>query len=224
MPLVLAFRRPIIMLKINEVFFSIQGESSYAGWPTVFIRTSGCNLRCTYCDTTYAYYDGSKKSVDELLTTVASHGAKHVCITGGEPLLQPEVLLLMDDLCQKNYKVSLETSGSVSCKNVNPLVKKVIDVKTPDSGAADSFLMENLSYSSDLDEYKFVICSEKDFFWAEDFVKKHLKDREILILYSPSFNKVSEKMLAEWILSHKSIARFQMQLHKYIWLPNTRGV
>ncbi len=212
------------MLKINEIFYSIQGESSYAGWPTVFVRTSGCNLRCTYCDTTYAYYDGEKLSLDAICNEIKSYSAKYVCLTGGEPLLQPQSLQLMTSLCDLGYFVSLETSGSISCKTVDKRVKKIIDIKTPGSGELDSFLMENLLYATALDEFKFVICSEDDFFWAEDFVKRNLSKNTNLILYSPSFKAVEENWLAKKILLEKSPARLQLQLHKYIWPPESRGV
>jgi len=212
------------MIKINEIFYSIQGESSYAGWPTVFVRTSGCNLRCTYCDTTYAYYEGSKISVDEIIEKVGSFGTKYVCITGGEPLLQSEVIELMKKLCDRNYHVSLETSGSLSCVDVDPRVKKIIDVKTPDSGAPNTFVNENLSFATAHDEFKFVICSDSDFDWAEEFVSSTGISEKCSVLYSPSFGKINENILAKKILSQKSNARLQLQLHKYIWSHNTRGV
>ncbi|MEQ1878410.1 MAG: radical SAM protein [Bdellovibrionia bacterium] len=212
------------MIKLNEIFLSIQGESSYAGWPTVFIRTSGCNLRCTYCDTTYAYYEGEKSSVEKIIATVQSHPAKHVCVTGGEPMAQPETVMLLKELCDLGYKVSLETSGSISCAEVDRRVKKIIDVKTPDSGAAESFLSQNLDFATDHDEFKFVICSENDFAWSEQFVARHRLAEKFMVLYSPSFGKIEEKWLAKKILSESSKARLQLQLHKYIWSPDTRGV
>jgi 7-carboxy-7-deazaguanine synthase len=212
------------MLKINEVFFSIQGESSFVGWPTVFVRTSGCPLRCTYCDTQYAYYDGEKISLEDILKKVSSFSAKHVCVTGGEPLSQKQTLELMARLCDLGYVVSVETSGAVTCAEVDKRVKKIIDVKTPDSGAADSFLLENLTHTTVNDEFKFVICSEKDFHWSENFVQTHLSSDQNLVLYSPSFGVTSNKQLAEWILKSGSRARMQVQLHKYIWSPDTRGV
>ena len=212
------------MIKLNEIFFSIQGESSYAGWPTVFVRTSGCNLRCTYCDTTYAYHEGEKRTVASIIAEVQSHAARYVCLTGGEPLLQSSSFDLMSALCDLGYFVSVETSGSISCEKVDPRVKKIIDVKTPDSGAADSFLFENLRFSSKEDELKFVISSEQDFFWAEDFVKQNRLSEKHLVLYSPSFGKVEEKWLAKKMLLEKSPARLQLQLHKYIWPQEQRGV
>lgn len=212
------------MLKINEIFYSIQGETTYAGNPTVFVRTTGCNLRCTYCDTKYSYHEGELRGLDQILAEIESHKTPYVCITGGEPLLQKEVHELMNILCERDYKVSLETSGSKSIKDVHPKVKVILDVKTPDSGAADSFLMENISLSGESAEYKFVICSEKDFQWSEDFCRQHDLFKKFTILYSPSFAQVSERWLAEEILRQNSTARLQLQLHKYIWSSETRGV
>jgi 7-carboxy-7-deazaguanine synthase len=212
------------MLKVNEIFFSIQGESSLVGWPTVFIRLSGCDLRCTYCDTTYAYYEGQKKSIDEIIATVQSHGARHVCITGGEPLLQKKSLELMTRLCDLGFVVSLETGGHISCENVDARVRKIIDVKTPDSGEPNSFSMKNLVLNNVNSEFKFVICSEKDFSWSEEFVRQNRLNEKYAVLYSPCFEKIGPRWLAEKILQEKSPARLQLQAHKYIWSPDTRGV
>jgi 7-carboxy-7-deazaguanine synthase len=211
-------------LKINEVFFSIQGESSTVGFPTVFVRTTGCNLRCTYCDTKYSYYEGRERALKDLLAEVRSHGARHVCLTGGEPLLQKNSLRLMSMLCDENYIVTLETSGSKSCRAVDPRVKIILDVKTPDSGAADSFLLENLESLPSHTEFKFVISSEKDFEWSENFCRQHQIFEKYLVLYSPSFENLTPRWLAEQILKKKSPARLQLQLHKYIWSHETRGV
>lgn len=212
------------MIKINEIFFSIQGESTYAGLPTVFVRTTGCNLRCTYCDTKYSYYEGEEKNFSQILTEIHSFPTKYVCITGGEPLLQKEVFELMTALCDQGYAVSLETSGSKSIRAVDPRVKIILDVKTPDSGAADSFLLENLEYLHSSTEFKFVISSEKDFDWSENFCSQYGLFKKFTILYSPSYGQVSEQWLAEKILQKNSTARLQLQLHKYIWNPTTRGV
>ena len=212
------------MIKLNEIFFSIQGESSYVGWPTVFVRTSGCNLRCTYCDTTYAYYDGEKQNLDRILEEIQKYSCRHVCITGGEPLLQPDIYPLMKKLCDLNYNVSLETSGSILCDKVDPRVKKILDVKTPDSGAADSFDVGNFACADVKDEFKFVLCSEKDFEWSEEFIKNHHLADKHLVYYSPSFQTIDPSWLAEKILSRTSPARLQLQLHKYIWSPERRGV
>ncbi len=212
------------MLKINEIFYSIQGETTYVGHPTVFVRTTACNLRCTYCDTKYSYYEGDFKSLDVILQEIESHKTCYVCITGGEPLLQKEVYTLMNVLCERGYNVSLETSGSKSIELVHPKVKTILDVKTPDSGAADSFLLENLSLANSLTEYKFVICSEKDFEWSEEFCRQHDLFKNFTVLYSPSFAQVTERWLAEKILQQNSTARLQLQLHKYIWSSEARGV
>ncbi len=212
------------MIKINEIFHSIQGETSYVGYPTVFVRTTACNLRCTYCDTKYSYYDGELLSQEDIITKIQSFGAQYVCLTGGEPLLQKEIFPLMSQLCDLGFIVSLETSGSKSIAPVDSRVKTILDVKTPDSGAADSFLLENLQHLQKHTEFKFVICSEKDFDWSENFCRQHDLLKNFTVLYSPSYGQVSERWLAEKILKKNSTARLQLQLHKYIWSPETRGV
>lgn len=211
-------------LKINEIFYSVQGESSYVGYPTVFVRTTACNLRCTYCDTKYSYYEGEMKSLEAILEVIASHKTKYVCITGGEPLLQKPIHALMTTLCDRGYRVSLETSGSKSTQLVDPRVKVILDVKTPDSGAADSFLMDNLRLATPSTEFKFVVCSERDFEWAEEFCRQHDLFEKYVVLYSPSYGQIAERWLAEKILQKNSSARLQLQLHKYIWSPEKRGV
>jgi 7-carboxy-7-deazaguanine synthase len=211
-------------LKINEIFYSIQGESSWVGYPTVFVRTSGCHLRCTYCDTTYAYHDGRFMSVEQVLAAVREHPTTYVCVTGGEPLLQAPVYELMKSLCDLDYQVSLETSGDKSCAKVDARVKKIIDVKTPDSGEPNAFSLDNLNFRDKSTEFKFVICSERDFTWAENFAREKALFEKSNVLYSPSFNSVSERWLAENILAAKSRARLQLQMHKYIWSPDARGV
>lgn len=212
------------MIKINEIFHSIQGETSYVGEPTVFVRTTGCNLRCTYCDTKYSYHEGEFVSPEEILKKIEGFGARYVCVTGGEPLLQKEVLPLMKELCDRGYKVSLETSGSKSCLGVDPRVKIILDVKTPDSGAANSFLAENFQHVFPSTEFKFVICSENDLNWSEQFCRQHDLFKKFTVLYSPSYGKIKERWLAEKILENKSPARLQLQLHKYIWNADLRGV
>ncbi|WP_413289519.1 radical SAM protein [Bdellovibrio sp. HCB337] len=212
------------MLKINEIFYSIQGETTYVGNPTVFVRTTACNLRCTYCDTKYSYYEGENQSLEQIINTIASHKTQYVCITGGEPLLQKPVHTLMKTLCDQGYLVSLETSGSKSIEPVDPRVKVILDVKTPDSGAADSFLIENLRFAAPSTEFKFVICSEQDFEWSEEFCRQHDLFKKYVVLYSPSYGQIAERWLAEKILQKNSSARLQLQLHKYIWSPEKRGV
>jgi 7-carboxy-7-deazaguanine synthase len=212
------------VIKINEIFYSIQGESSYVGFPTVFVRTSGCNLRCTYCDTTYAYYSGKMMSENDIIAEIQKHKTRFVCITGGEPLVQKPVLQLMTNLCDLGLKVSLETSGSLDCSGVDERVKKIIDVKTPGSGEGESFYQANLKFADVNTEFKFVICSEEDFVWAENFAKSHDLFMKSNVLYSPAFRRVDENWLAKKILSESSTARLQLQLHKYIWSPHSRGV
>lgn len=212
------------MLKINEIFYSIQGETTYVGLPTVFVRLTACNLRCTYCDTQYSYYEGELRALDTIVHEIESHKTPYVCITGGEPLLQKEVHTLMKVLCDRGYTVSLETSGSKSVELVDPRVKIILDVKTPDSGAENSFLMANIGFSNATTEYKFVICSDSDFEWSEKFCRQHNLFEKFVVLYSPSYGQVSERWLAEKILHQNSSARLQLQLHKYIWSSETRGV
>ncbi|HAG91564.1 MAG TPA: 7-carboxy-7-deazaguanine synthase QueE [Bdellovibrionales bacterium] len=211
-------------LKINEIFHSIQGESSLAGYPTTFVRTSGCHLRCTYCDTTYAYNEGRMMDFQEILATVKKNGAPYVCVTGGEPLLQKNILPFLSLLSNEGFQVSLETSGDLDCTQVDERVLKVIDVKTPDSGEPNKFNFKNIDLAGPKTEFKFVICSEGDFEWAENFSKENKLYEKSIVLYSPSFNKIDEKWLAKKILSEKSSARLQLQLHKYIWSFHARGV
>lgn len=211
-------------IKINEIFFSIQGESSWAGYPTVFVRTSGCHLRCTYCDTTYAYHEGQLMSVGDIVEKIKSYPAHYVCITGGEPLLQQNIYELMSTLCDLGYNVSLETSGDKDCASVDARVKKIIDVKTPDSGAPGAFSMANLNFANAHTEFKFVICSEADFAWAENFAREKNLFEKSNVLYSPSFKIMTEQWLAEKILHGNSRARLQLQMHKYIWPSTARGV
>lgn len=212
------------MLKINEIFHSIQGESDSVGYRTVFVRTTGCNLRCTYCDTKYSYHEGEFVELESLIEKIRAFESEHICVTGGEPLLQKEVFTLMSRLCDLGHSVSLETSGSKSIEKVDPRVRMILDVKTPDSGAADSFRLENLNHLPPQTEIKFVICSEKDFDWSESFCSQWGLFEKYMVLYSPSFGAVSERWLAEKILAKKSRARLQLQLHKYIWSPTQRGV
>lgn len=211
-------------IKLNEIFYSIQGESTLAGIPTVFIRTTGCNLRCDYCDTKYSYYEGENVGLDSIIEKVKSYSCNYVCLTGGEPLLQKSSYVLMKTLCDAGFFVSLETSGSKLINSVDARVKIILDVKTPSSGAKDSFLIENLSHLNSNVEFKFVICSEFDFEWAEIFCRQHDLFKNFIVLYSPSYKQISERWLAEKILQQKSPARLQLQQHKYIWSSETRGV
>jgi 7-carboxy-7-deazaguanine synthase len=211
------------MLKINEIFYSIQGESSYAGLPTVFIRLTFCNLRCTYCDSEYSFYDGIDYSIDEIITEIEKYNCKIVEITGGEPLFQKNTLYLMRILCDKNYEVLLETSGSLPIKNVDKRVKIIMDLKTPSSGMEKKNFLENLNYLKKFDEVKFVIGNRTDFEWSKSMLPKINLDSKNII-FSNVFGKLDNQTLAEWILEEKIKVRFQLQMHKYIWHQDKRGV
>jgi len=211
-------------LKINEIFFSIQGESLLAGKPTVFVRTATCNLRCTWCDTKYSYWEGSVMSVSEILEKVKSFGGQYVCLTGGEPLGQKGSIDLMRGLLKEGYTVSLETNGSFSIKDVPLDVVKVIDIKCPDSGEAKSMAWENLDLARSHDQFKFVVASKSDFDWALKICQDHQLEEKCHILYSPAYGKVKPQELANWILDAKAPVTLQVQLHKEIWGPNERGV
>lgn len=210
------------ILKINEIFFSIQGESSKVGLPTTFVRLSGCHLRCQYCDTKYAYHQGTSSSIANILEQVKKYPSKHVCITGGEPLLQKNVYPLMSHLCDLSYQVSLETSGDKSTVQVDLRVKKIIDIKTPHSKAGVTVHPDNLKNFSNT-EFKFVICSDQDFKWAEDFVAQN-NLASANILYSPSWEEMKACTLAQKMLEAHSPARLQIQLHKYLWPHQSSGV
>lgn len=211
-------------LKINEIFFSIQGESLLAGKPTVFVRTATCNLRCTWCDTKYSYWEGSVMSASEILEKVKSFGGQYVCLTGGEPLGQKGSIDLMRSLLKEGYTVSLETNGSFSIKDVPLDVVKVIDIKCPDSGEAKSMAWENLDLVRSHDQFKFVVASKADFDWALKVCQDHKIEEKCHILYSPAYGKVKPQELANWILDAKAPVTLQVQLHKEIWGPNERGV
>ncbi|MEO8167861.1 MAG: 7-carboxy-7-deazaguanine synthase QueE [bacterium] len=211
-------------LTINEIFHSIQGESSYMGLPCVFVRLTGCNLRCSWCDTEYAFYEGSNMQLNEIVSEVEKYGCKLVEITGGEPLAQEAVLLLMTMLCDLNYEVLLETSGSISIGEVDDRVRRVVDFKCPGSGMEKRNLWENVSHLKSTDEVKFVIGNREDFDWAVEMIHHHNIDRRCPILMSPVFSSLEPIDLANWILESKINMRFQLQMHKFIWEPETRGV
>lgn len=204
-------------LKITEIFYSLQGESSLAGWPTVFIRLTGCPLRCNYCDTAYAFTGGQWLHFDQIIQQVSSYQCRHVCVTGGEPLAQPRCLPLLQRLCDAGLTVSLETSGAMPVADVDPRVIKVLDLKTPDSGEAHRNLWENLDHLSSEDQIKFVICSRADFDWAVARLKAHRLEQKCAVFFSPSFEQVKPDELAEWVLAEHLPVRMQLQLHKQIW-------
>lgn len=208
-----------------EIFYSIQGESTYAGLPCVFVRTSGCNLRCSYCDTKYAYEGGFEIAVYEILEKIKDYKCRLVEITGGEPLVQfEEVNLLIDLLLKNGYEVLLETNGSLSVKNIDPRVVKIIDLKCPDSGMMDYINWDNLKYLGKNDQVKFVLTSRKDYEWARDIIGKYPVLSEIEVLISTAFGVLKTREVVQWMLEDRLEARFQLQLHKYIWDPNTKGV
>ena len=212
------------MLKINEIFKSIQGESSYSGLPCIFIRLTGCNLRCGYCDTEYAFYDGKQMSVDEIMRAIAPYRIHLVEITGGEPLLQEEVYPLMEKLLEKDYKVLLETGGSLSVKKVPGSVVKIMDIKCPGSGEASKNNLDNLACLTSQDEVKFVILDRKDYEWSREFIQRHAVHEKNCVIFSPVYDRLSLKDLAEWVLQDGLPVRLQTQLHKVIWGKDAIGV
>lgn len=205
-------------LKITEIFHSLQGESSTVGLPTVFVRLTGCPLRCHYCDTEYAFYGGERKTLTQILDEVAVFATPRVCVTGGEPLAQKSCLELLTALCDRGYAVSLETAGALSVADVDPRVVKVMDLKTPASGEAHRNLYDNLSLLQITDQIKFVICDRQDYEWARlKLDELSLPERVGEILFSPSHGSLQGKELAEWILEDRLPVRFQLQLHKLLW-------
>ncbi|MBK7978746.1 MAG: radical SAM protein [Ignavibacteriae bacterium] len=212
------------MIKINEIFYSIQGESSYAGLPCIFVRLTYCNIRCSYCDTEYAFYEGKDFTVEQIFSEIEKYKCKLVEITGGEPLFQKESLTLMEMLCDKNYEVMLETGGSLSIENVDKRVKIILDFKCPSSKMEKKNYYENVNFLKPIDEVKFVIGDYQDFLWSKNLIEKFELKKKCEILFSPVFGKIEYKQLVEWILNENLNVRFQIQQHKHIWEPNKRGV
>lgn len=204
-------------LRITEIFHSLQGESRPAGWPSAFIRLTGCPLRCTYCDTAYAFHGGERRAIPDILATVAGFGVRHVCVTGGEPLAQPACHDLLAALCDAGYRVSLETSGALDTAAVDPRVAVVLDLKTPASGEEGRNLWANLGHLKPDDQVKFVICDRADYEWARACLREHGLDRRCEVLFSPAWQRQGARELAEWILADRLPVRFQLQLHKYLW-------
>ena len=204
-------------LKITEVFYSLQGEARDAGRPTVFIRLTGCPLRCVYCDSEYAFYGGEWMTIDGILEQVASYRTPYVCVTGGEPLAQKRCHDLLDKLLAAGYRVSLETSGAIDVSAVDERVSRVLDIKTPASGEAARNLWENLDALTAHDQVKFVICSREDYEWAVAEIRKRGLDNGMDILFSPSWGQVDPVKLAEWVLADRLNVRVQLQLHKLLW-------
>jgi len=204
-------------LKLTEIFLSLQGEARDAGWPTVFVRLTGCPLRCQYCDTAYAFYGGAWWDIDAILAEVARHGVRHVCVTGGEPLSQKRVIGLLRKLCDAGYVVSLETSGAIDITDVDTRVSRIVDIKTPGSNEVARNLWSNLAQLTPHDQVKFVICSHADFDWACAVLAEHKLHERCDVLFSPSHAQVSPRELADWIVEARLPVRFQMQLHKALW-------
>jgi 7-carboxy-7-deazaguanine synthase len=205
-------------LKITEIFYSLQGEAKTVGLPTVFVRLTGCPLRCGYCDSEYAFYGGERMTLESILEKVAAYKPRYVCVTGGEPLAQRECLGLLKALCDAGYQVSLETSGAMPIDEVDSRVSRVMDLKTPGSGEVGRNRWENLQQLNSQDQIKFVICDRADYEWARFELDKHqLASKVGEVLFSPSFNQIKPLDLAEWILADNLPVRFQLQLHKLLW-------
>ena len=205
-------------LRLTEIFYSLQGEARTAGLPTVFVRLTGCPLRCHYCDTAYAFTGGEIHHLDAILEQVASYRPRHICVTGGEPLAQPNCLKLLEQLCDAGYEVSLETSGALDVSGVDGRVSKVVDLKTPGSGEVGRNLYANLDHLTPNDQVKVVICSREDYDWAvSKLIEYRLEQRAGEVLFSPSHGQVVPRELAEWIVADNLPVRFQLQLHKILW-------
>ena len=203
-------------LRINEIFYSIQGESSRIGRPTVFVRLTGCPMRCSYCDTAYAFHAGQQQEIDEIIQEIKKFDTNYVTVTGGEPLAQKNCIELMNQLCALGYQVSLETGGGLDIKDVNSKVKIILDVKTPKSNEDKNNFWPNLANIKTTDEIKFVIQDYDDFSWSIDIIKQYQLNQQ-QILFSPVYKVLASEQLAEWILKHQLNVRLQLQLHKILW-------
>ncbi|EQD37534.1 radical activating enzyme [mine drainage metagenome] len=204
-------------LRISEIFLSLQGEADAVGWPTVFVRLTGCPLRCRWCDTAYAFEGGQWHGIDDILAQVAQHGARHVCVTGGEPLAQRRCLVLLQRLCDAGYAVSLETSGALDVGGVDARVRKVLDLKAPGSGESARNRWENLALLRAQDQVKFVLADRGDYDWACAVLREHGLNARCMVLFSPVYGELVPADLAQWILDDKLDVRFQLQLHKLLW-------
>jgi 7-carboxy-7-deazaguanine synthase len=203
-------------LKITEIFFSIQGEAVFSGWPTVFVRLTGCPLRCRYCDTAYAFTGGEWRTFDEIETEIRGHGTPYVCVTGGEPLAQPRCAALLTELCDSGFDVSLETSGAIDISEVDTRVARVVDLKTPASGEVGRNRWENVALLTARDAVKIVICDRADYEWGRDVLAQHAP-WPCPVFFSPSHEQLPPGMLADWILADRLPVRLQVQLHKVLW-------
>ena len=204
-------------LRMTEIFYSLQGESTTVGLPTVFVRLTGCPLRCQYCDTAYAFHGGTRLSLDEIVTQIQSFQGQYVCVTGGEPLAQPTCFALLRRLCNEGFSVSLETSGALDISAVDARVMIVMDLKTPDSNECDKNKLTNIQHLKKTDQIKFVLCSRADYEWASAMIKEHNLTSHTQVLFSPSFGQLNPTTLADWIIADNLPVRFQLQLHKLLW-------
>jgi len=204
-------------LRVTEIFHSLQGEADAVGWPTAFVRLTGCPLRCGYCDTAYAFYGGEWRTIAQVLEAVAATGAARVCVTGGEPLAQPNCLTLLTRLCDAGYAVSLETSGAIDWTAVDPRVSRVVDVKTPGSGESARNLLALLPSLTPHDQLKFVLCDRADYDWAVALLEREGLSGRCPVLFSPVWGRLEARDLADWILADRLPVRFQLQLHKVLW-------
>jgi 7-carboxy-7-deazaguanine synthase len=207
----------VTRLKVTETFVSIQGEADAVGWPTLFIRLTGCPLRCVYCDTTYSFHGGEWRTLEELLHVARESGVRHVCVTGGEPLAQKNCLPLLTALCAAGFDVSLETSGAMDVADVDPRVSRVVDLKTPDSGESQRNRLENLELLTSRDQLKVVLCSRADYDWACALLRERSTPLACPVLFSPVWGQLEPRVLADWILEDRLPVRLQVQLHKYLW-------
>ena len=205
------------LLKITEIFFSLQGEARDAGWPTVFIRLTGCPLRCVYCDTEYAFHGGEWIHIDQILEKVLVYPTQYVCVTGGEPLAQKRCLKLLERLCGEGLQVSLETSGAMDISQVDTRVSRVLDIKTPDSGESERNLWANLEMLTAHDQIKFVIRSRRDYDWSVEQIRKRSLEDKCDILLSPAWGQQAATELADWVLQDQLAVKVQLQLHKILW-------
>lgn len=212
------------MLRVTEIFHSIQGESTFAGQPCVFVRLTGCPLRCTWCDTEYAFYGGTEQSIDDIVRRIREYGCRLVEVTGGEPLAQSDAVGLLKRLCEEGFTVLLETSGAVDTSAVDPRAHTILDVKCPGSGMTERMHWPNVERLRPQDEAKFVIQDRADYEWAKDIVARYSLTDRCVVLFSPVFGTLDPRRLAEWVLADRLPIRFQLQMHKYIWAPDMRGV